>query len=531
MNFKKIRNLRILHWQSVSEAAVILAIITFLSKIIGYIREVLVAYYFGATAQTDAFLIAFVLPSMVLGLVAGGLQVVIIPIYSEKKKKSPDQARLFVNQVFFVVSVFFLILSVVMYLFPFFFIKIVAYGFKGNRLDMAAHFMRYLIVFGFFNVFIGFFTGLYQTEKQFLYPAIIGLVGNCFVPISLITLTPFLGINSWTVGEISFSFFGFFALFIVLLTKRGFFKSFLLKHIDWPEIRHFAELLLPIIFASSLFTVNNIVDKTVASSLVIGSIATLTFAQKIYRIPIGLLSMPLNISVYPTLSSLASEKNYRRYVVVFQQSIIFTMFIMIPISTIFIVFSQTIVKILFQHGAFTQSATRMTSFAVSMYSLSLFFIAANDLLKRVFFSFKDTKTPLYLSIIIVSMNIVGDLILSTFFGVGGIALATSIAVVIGFFLYLIALGVKNRINGMQYKPIVKEASKIIFISFIIGLIAYFSKEFVNKGSGLLIEISCFTLVFLFLAAVYLFLAYSFHSIGFDLTLTYIKKFLQKFKST
>ena len=526
--FSRIRHSRILKRQSISEAALIITIITFLSKIVGYAREVLVAYYFGATAQTDAFLIAFLVPSMVLGLIAGGLQVVIIPVYTEKKKKDPAIARLFVNQIFFITGVSLFALSIVMYLFPTFFIKIVAYGFKGNRLTLATYFMRYLIIFGFFNIFIGFFTGIYQTEKQFLYPAVVGLIGNCLVPVSLVLLTPMIGINSWTVGEIAFSTFAFLALFIVLRTRKGFFKAFALKHIDWKEMRYFGALLFPIILTSSLATINRIVDRTVASSLAFGSIAILNFAQKIYLIPIGLLATSLNVSVYPTFSSFATEKNHKGYATVFQQSIIFTMFIMLPISAAFIALSQPIVKILFQHGAFTQSATTVTAFAVSMYSIGLFVLAANDLLRRAFFSFKDTKTPLYLSAIIVAINIAGNLILSRFFGVGGIALATTIAATFGFFLYIYALRKKHYIQGMSYRPIIKEGFKIISISFFTGIIAFLLKNYINSAT-LLSMILRFVLVSLFLTVIYLLLTYLFHSQGFALFSNYVKKFLHKLR--
>ncbi len=525
--FRRIKNSRILKKQSISEATLIMVIIIFLSKIIGYTREVLVAYYFGATAKTDAFLIAFLVPSMVLGLIAGGIQIVIIPLYTEKKKISLQRAHLFVNQVFLITVFFLIVLSALMYLFPTFFIKIVAYGFKGNRLSLAVYFMRYLIIFGFFNVFIGFFTGLYQAEKQFLYPALIGLIGNSFIPIMLIALTPLIGINSWTVAEIAFSTFSFFAMFIILRWKRGFFGEFALKHIDWKEMAHFANLLFPIILTSSLFTINNIVDKTVASSLSTGSIAILNFAQKIYLIPFGLLIAPLNISTYPTLSSLAASKNYKGYANLFQQSITLILFVMIPISVLFIVLSQPIIRILFQHGAFTSKDTVATAFTVSMYSIGLFMIAANDFLRRVFFSFKNTKTPLYISSVIVSINVVGDIVLSRFLGVVGIALATSTAVTIGFLVYLTVLIKMGYLTNVHLSHILIEFIKIVSVSIIIGVIAFFLKGCINNPK-LILSMLHFTVVSIVLLICYLALTYLIHSGGNKISLFYFKKFAKIF---
>jgi len=525
--FNKIRHSHILKRQSVTEATLIIIVITFLSKIIGYAREVLVANYFGATAQTDAFLIAMLVPAMILGLVAGGLQVVIIPIYTEHKRKDPQNARIFINQIFFITVLFLSVISIVMFIFPAFFIKAVAYGFKGDRLSLAVYFMRFLVIFGFFNVLVGFLTGLYQAEKQFLYPATLGLIGNSFIPLSLFLLHSPLGINSWTVGELAFSSFLFFGLFIVLFFRRNFFRALQLNSIDWSAMRHFGALLLPIIATSGIGTINRIVDKTIASSLAAGSIAVLNFAQKVYLIPLGLFAVPLAIAVYPTFSSLATEKNHKGYAETFKQSMSFMIYVIIPISVIFITLSQPIVRILFQHGAFDVNATTVTAFAVSMYSLGLFALAANGLLVRGFFSFQDTKTPLYLSIIVVTINIIGNLTLSRILGAGGIALATAIAATTGLFLYAYALRKKQYIKELRYLPILKEGIKIIAISLFIGFLSISLKPYINASPNFIISVVRFTLVLLLLTAVYIPLTYLFKSYGYSIFISRLKGFISR----
>lgn len=526
----KIRHSRILNRQSITEATLIIAVVTFLSKIVGYAREVLVANYFGATAQTDAFLIAMLVPSMLLGLIAGGLQTVIIPVYTERKKQDSQNARIFINQVFFITVLFLFLISIVMFIFPTFFIKVVAYGFESDRLSLAVYFMRFLVIFGFFTVLTGFLTGLYQAEKQFLYPAILGLIGNSFIPISLFLLHSPLGINSWTVGELAFSSFLFFGLFIVLFFRRNFFKTFEFNHIDWGNMSHFGALLIPIIAGSGIGIINQIVDKTVASSLAEGSIAVLNFAQKVYLIPLGLFAVPLSVAVYPTFSSLATEKNYKSYAETFVQSMSFLIYVMIPISVIFITLSQPIVRILFQHGAFTQSDANVTAFAVSMYSLGLFALAANDILWRSFYSFQDTKTPLYLGIIVVAINIIGNLILSRILGAGGIALATAIAATTGLFLYAYALRKKQYIKELHYAPLLKEGIKIIAISIFIGFLSILLKPYINASPNFIISVLRFALVLILLTIVYIPLSYLFKSYGYFIFMSRLKGFILRFKN-
>ncbi len=525
--FRRVRHSGILKKQSVSEAAVILVVITFLSKIIGYLRTVLVAYYFGASAQVDAFVVAMLIPSLVLGIIAGGMQAVIIPVYTEKRKNDIQKAKLFVNQIFFINLVALGALTAVMILFPSVFVKIVAYGFSGQRLSLASYFLRYLAIFGFFNIFVGLFVGLLQSEKQFLFPAVTLLVANSLIPLSLFLLAPKIGINSWTVGELSFGAFAFSVMFLFLFHKKQFFHSFELLRINWQEIRHFFVLLLPIILSSGVSALYRMVDKTVASSLPAGSVAALNFAQLIYAVPLGLLAGPITVSVYPTLSSLVVEKKEKGYAEVLKKTLSLLIFIMVPLSVVFIVYSVPIVKILYQHGAFTSSATSLTAFAVSMYSIGLFTLSANGLFQRVFFSFKDTKTPLYITIFVVIFNVAGDVLLSKIWGVGGIGFSTALSSIIAFFAYLIFIRRKGLIKNFSYKFLAKEGIKTGIASIFVFLTAVLFKNYLLLSPSFLTLIVRFVFVAAVLAAVYLLIAFASKSFGFVVFKSYVKKLLNK----
>ena len=527
--FKRIRNSRILRWQTVSESALILTIITFLSKIIGYLRTVLVAYYFGTSAQVDAFVVAMLIPSLVFGIIAGGLQTVIIPVYAEEKQKSLQKAKVFVNQIFIINVIILLLLSFIMFLFPAVFVKIVAYGFKGTRLSQAAYFMRFLIIYGFFNVLAAFFMGLLQAEKQFLFPALTLLVGNSLIPLSLFLFAKRIGINSWTIGEILFGTFSFSVMFLFLYYKKQFFQNFEIFQINWKEVWHFFVLLFPIILTSGVSALYQIVDKTVASSLQAGSVAALNFAQLIYLVPYTLISVPIVFSVYPSFSDFAVKNQFKQYLKMFQDTFSILMFIIIPISFIFIIYAQPIVRILYQHGAFTNKSTLLTAFAVSMYSVGLFTISANLLFQRIFFSFKDTKTPLYITIFVVIFNAAGDVLLSKVWGVGGIGLATALATILGFFLYTIM--VKRRLFiHIPYRPLIKEGLKVVGASTVILVIALFLRNYIDYSPNFIILFVHFTIVIVALTIIYLISAYLLKSAGLNIFIKYSKKLVKKFLS-
>lgn len=522
--FSRIKEFRILKRQTITEAAIIITIITFLSKIFGCAREVLVAKYFGTSAQTDAFLVAMLIPSMILGLFSGGIQTVVIREYAEKKTKSISEAKILVNQIFFIFSVVLAVISLFLVLFSEFFIKIVAFGFTGERLVLASNFMKFLIPFGFMIVLSGLFTGLFQIEKQFLYPAFIGLISNILVPLSLVLLSPFIGIGSWTVGQNLSGLLYFFPMFFVLKYRWKFFDIFELHKIRWKEIYEFVRLMFPIVVVSGIGIIYQIIDKVIASFLPAGSISTLNFAQIVFLIPYGILATSISVSVYPSFSIYAVKKDNGNYLRLFEKSLFSLAYIMIPISLLFVVFSHTIVQLLFERGAFGVSATNLTAGCVVMYSAGLFALSFNSVFHNAFFSFKDTKTPMYISLVTAGINIVLDILLARLWGASGIALATTIVTFTALLLYAINFRKKHYVSGINSRKIYEELLKIIFASVVIGFFSFILKGFIPQRAGLLVILFRFGIIVVFMGVVYVALTGLLRSLSFNLAKGYFQKF-------
>ncbi len=467
--------------QTVTQAALIIAIISLISKFFGFFREVLVAKYFGATGQTDAFIVALIIPSLILGLFSGGFAALIIPFYLEKKAQSQEAARRFVNSVFMVWGTIFIVLSIFIFIFAPFCVRVIAYGFKGETFSLAITLTRYLIISGLFTVLTGMFTGLFQAEKQFFFPIFVTFLGNIGLVLSLFLLHRYLGIHSWTLGQTFCWGFAFFAMLTILFWRFKFFHSLSYKQIDWVEIKKFALLLIPLVISGGLSVLNQVVDKTIASSLDAGSIASLNFATRIWQIPFSLLAVPIATAVFPTFSELALNGASRKeYETRLNRTLSYMFYLTIP-STVFLFFlSEPIVRLFFERGAFDSQATDLTSFVLKMYVLGLFAHAISPILARAFYSFKNTRTPLIISAICISLNIILNILLSKLLGAAGIALATSVVMAIDIILYshflrkyLIAFPTSLNLDTV----------KIILSSLPIGIVCYFSIPFLKNISA------------------------------------------------
>ncbi len=462
--------------QTITQAALIIAVISFISKFFGFFREVLVAKYFGASSQTDAFLVALIIPTSFLGLFSGGFKTVMIPFYLEKKTQSQEAARSFVNSVFIASGSIFIFLSILIFIFAPTCVRIIAYGFKGETFILAVTLTRYLIISGLFTVFVGMFTGLFQAEKQFFFPTFVTFLGNVGLVLSLFFLHDYLGIHSWTIGQIFEYGFAFFSMMIILCWHKRFFHSLSYKQIDFSEIKNFAILLVPLVISSGLSVLNQLVDKTIASVLGPGSIAALNFAARIWGIPITLMSVPIATAVFPSLSELAlngsSKKEYEQKV---NRTLSYMFYLIIPASFFLFFLSEPIVRLFFERGMFDEKATYLTSSVLKMYVLGLFAHAISPVLARVFYSFKNTSTPLLISTICVSLNIILNILLSKLMGAKGIALATSIVmftniILFSYFLRKYLIIFSHRLNI--------DILKTFICAIPIGLISFLSTPFV-----------------------------------------------------
>ncbi|MGC9100425.1 MAG: murein biosynthesis integral membrane protein MurJ [Caldisericum sp.] len=469
---------RILRSQTIKEAAIITAIVSLLSKIVGYVRDMLTAKYFGTSPQMDAFEVALIIPNMILGIFAAGMQTIIVRMYTEKKGQGNDKGKIFVSQLFFIYSVILFFITLLLVIFSPVFVKIVASGLTSDRFAYASAFVKMLAVFGFLNIMTGFFTGVFQAEKQFLYPAVAGLVANFVIPITLLLLAPKIGIYSRVLGQDLFGLVYFFLLFSFLYFRWKFFRQYDVKEIDWAGFKEFTNLMIPAMVVSGMSVLYQIVDKTVASYLPYGAIASLSYAQTVYLIPYSLIGVSLTTAVYPTLSSHVVSKNNEEYERLFKKAFYVLVFIMIPFTVYFSVWARPIVRVLFERGAFNESSALLTTSNVLMYSLGLLGITLADLFRRAFFTYKDTKTPMFISWVSVALNLVLDIVLAKIMGAPGIALATTIVTYISLLQYILYSINRRYFDSKYLRNLLLELFKAFFVGALMAILAYLSLRFI-----------------------------------------------------
>ncbi len=493
---------------SYKKATILVMIITLLSKITGFLREILLGSAYGATYVTDAYLVALTIPQTLFASIAAAIGTTYIPLYSRiRVEEGPEEAVRFTNRVLNVVVFVSTALAVVGMVFTRPIVSLIAMGFKGEVLKLAISFTRItfpmIIFIGMCQVFMSFL----QANNEFTLPALIGIPNNMII-IATLLLSGMVGPYGLVVG----TFVGSVIQVAVLLPgvfKKDYRYRRVLSFKDSYVVKVVA-LALPVMLGSTVQQLNALIDRMLASGLPEGSISALNFANKLNGFAYGLFTISLSTVIYPLLSRLSAEKDMAGFKDKLVKALNVITLIILPITVGAVVLRQPIVSVLFERGQFDARATAMTASALMFYSLGMVFYGYRDVLNKTFYSLQNTKTPMLNGVLTVLCNIVLNLILVRFMQHDGLALATSLSAMIMTFLLFINL--RKRIGGVGGKKLIGAFLKCGIASLIMGIVVYWldgiAAEYLSLSSTIMrfliltLEIGLGAL--LYFALVYLF---------------------------
>ena len=411
-----------------------------LGKLIGLLREVMMAARFGAGAVTDAYLTAGMVITLILNLLGGrALGTAFIPVYSGiAATGAQERTNRFSNTVFYLALVGFALAALLCFAFAGPLVGVVVPGFPERTRDAAVFFTRLLAAGIPLLALAGYFSALLNLRGHFAVPAAVGIPFN--LAIIIFIASPEAGAFGLAVGTLA----GYLLQVLILLPtmKKKQVWTFTRPDFREPGVIQLGRLLLPIVAGGLVTQLNPLVTRVVASRLQEGAISALGYADRLIQVPLGLLVTAVITAVYPALSgafAADSPQRAREMVIAWSGVLLFGI---IPIACFLAFSSQALVMLLFQRGAFTTEAVVATAGALFYYSLGLPFMAWGRLLARVFYAGRDTKTPMIIGSAAVAGNIACCLALVGPLGHCGIALAATLASLGSLLLSLHYLSIK-----------------------------------------------------------------------------------------
>ena len=449
------------------QAAFLLVAGAVLSRIFGFIRETVIAYQFGATAQTDAFLVASVVPMALAGIVAGAVAVAFIPVFTEYRLKAGEgEAWTIASAVINLTTLALAAATLLFILAAPVLVPLIGPGLAPETKTLAVSLSVWLAPVLIFTGLVALITAVLNAYRHFTYPAFAGLLYNFGMIGGALLLGGLLGISGLVVGVLVGSAAHLLALAVPLASQKNHYRP-TLRGLQHPGVKKIGLLLLPFVVASAAGQINLLVDRILASGLAEGSISALNFAVRVQQLPLGIFAGAAATAAYPFFAEQAAGEHVNDLRRTFSEGLRLLWFIVFPLSVGLIVLSEPIVRLLFERGAFDARATQMTAAALFYYSLGIFAHAANALLVRVYFALQDTATPVKLGFWAVGLNIVLNLILVRYLAHGGLALATSIAALAN--CLLLAYYLRRRLGHLDGRRILSSTGKFAAASLAMGL--------------------------------------------------------------
>ncbi len=472
--------------ERVTRAAGIVGFFTFLSRVLGLARDILIANFFGSGMTADAFFVAFRIPNLLRRLFAeGSFSVAFIPVFTEYLQTRSKEEGFVLARV---VSTFLVLIltgiTVLGIVFSPLIVRIIAPGFggMGEKYALTVLLTRIMFPYIFLVSLVALFMGILNSLKHFAAPAAAPVFLNLSMIAALLFLAP--SMRTPTVGlAIGVVVGGLMqvALQIPFLMEKG--LSFVPKwNPNHPALKRIGVLMLPTLFGSAIYQVNQLVGTLLASLLKEGSVSYLYYADRLVQFPLGVFAIAISTAVLPSLSREAALRDLDGLKETLSHALRLTMFITIPAMIGLIVLREPIIRLLFQRGAFDAFTTTMTAQALLFYSLGLWAFAALRVFVSAFYSLQDTKTPVKVAAVAMLANIGLSLALMGPLKHGGLALALSLASTLQLCMLIFLL--RRRLGGIEGWVVVGSMARSFLSSLIMGICIYFiaSRVFVDHSS-------------------------------------------------
>ncbi len=464
-----------MHHRKVFRNAGFIGLATLVSRILGFLRDILIAALLGTGPVAQAFFVAFRIPNLFRDITAeGAANSAIIPVLAEYKNQRSSEYRNLIKAIQFNILVILLSLSLTGSCLSPVLVSIIAPGFLSDPslYQLTVHLLRWIFPFIFFVGLFGLNMSILHTEERFISTALGQPLFNLSMIISLLIFG--FQLHQESLALIIGVWAGGLALLfgqIIEINRLGY-KAINLRPTFHPGIKRILYLLGPRVLGTIIYHLNILADTILASLSSIvgeGGIAGIYYANRLMQFPLALFSVSVAQATLPRLSHL-SHQNPEQISSTFRQSLELVLFLILPSAAFLAGSNQMVVDVLLGRGRFDQYSVEITSSVLFFYSLGLPFFAGIKMLVSGFHSLQDTKTPVKTAGISLVINIILNLILMFPLRLAGLALASSIS---GGINFLLLTALFQRRVGFISKEFLVEITKIVLSSAIVfSLVSY-----------------------------------------------------------
>ena len=427
---------------------------TFLSRVTGLFRDMILAGTFGASSVLDAYYIAIIFPFFLRRTFAeGAMSSAFLPIYNQLKTKEEKES--FASAVLTSLGLVTTAIVAFSEVFPHLIVALFATGAEENTKTLAANLLRITSPFITVVFVWAVFYSIHNSSHRYFLPALTPMFSNLGVILGSLTSSVKWAATGFTLG-------GLTGLIVLLPWREGF-----RYRPNFKGLSRFYKLFFATFLTMAVSQIATIVDVNVASFLDPGSLSLIQLSSRLYQLPLGIFGVAVSTVALSTLSQTEDyDKNLKDFVMK-------NLFLTLPSSVGLVVLSKRLISLLFGYGAFTMEATKKAAEILSMYAVGLCFVSMFQLLSRAYHARREARLPFIATLLVSFLNIVLDIALGFTMGAKGIALATSLSYMAGFFFLF-----------FRMKPSLDvQILKIVAASIVMGTVVFFTKDFLPGKVG------------------------------------------------
>ena len=463
--------------KTLTSAAIILGAASLISRLLGVLRDRVLAGEFGAGIELDMYYTAFRIPDLVFNLlVLGALSAGFIPVFTEYLKNKTKAWEL-VNIVLNVLTVALILLTVLLIILAPWLIKIIAPGFDADQVALTSGLTRVMFLSPILLGISGIFGSVLQSLKRFFIYSVAPIIYNIGIIIGALIFTRYWGIYGLAWGVVFGAFMHLIIQTIAVLVS-GYRYQWQLDLTNKGLIR-ILKMMVPRTLSLIVSQFNLLVVTIIGSTLAAGSIAIFNLANNIQSFPLGLFGISFAIAAFPALAELSNKK--KQFIDTLSLTIRQILFFIVPASVLLIVLRAQVVRVILGSGRFDWEDTIVTLETLSLFAFSLFAQALVLVLIRAFFALEDSKTPFYAGLINAFANIIMAVMLVEPFGVAGLALAFSLSTILNFVLLLLIL--HYRLGKLDGDKVASSSIKILVATFMLAITAQAIKYPLEQSFG------------------------------------------------
>lgn len=455
------------------------------SKILGFIKEILIASKIGCCFRTDAYFIAFTGATLLAEILGEGISTSMVPVLLKIETKEGKEKKIgYVNNLLHIIMLTSLILMILGWFLSPIIIRIMAKGFRGEEFHLAVKLMRVGLPIISLIMIRSVFVAYLQSNHGFKAGAKSWVYYNIVYIIYLVLFNQYGTYGLMVAGILA----SLSQLFSVIPASKNMGYRYE-KKLDIKDVylKEMLIVMLPILLALSINRINIIVDKTVASSLSAGSISWLNYANDIIQLVLGIFVTAIVTVLFPIISQEYHGEDVESLKNTMKKGMGWILNIIVPATLILVLLSEPIVRLFFQRGAFGPEVTHMTAKALTYYALGLGSMAFVLILTKIHYAMHDSLTPTIHAILGVIINIILSIVLSEYMGTAGIALATSISTTL--VTILLITGLNNKMKVIDIHKNWKSLIKFILRAIIMAIAVWVSFNLLGDNFlGLIISI-------------------------------------------